>query len=117
MWRHATCPICNHANAVIDGVCRDCGAKSPQLLGVYEWLCDHCKGEFTETQTWAVKSDDGRYVSGCLQTTSDLADADLFPRPDAERYAASLHRTEERLARLGHAPHTWTAILVSTGIP
>ena len=112
LWTHPECPACHHANAVIDGTCRDCQQRFPAMVGATDWRCNYCRRDFRKLDTWAVASDDGRYVSGCLQTTSDLADADLFPRPDAERYAASLNRTEERLARLGHAPHTWTATLI-----
>ena len=62
--------------------------------------------------TWIVKTADGRYVYGCLQsTTRDASQTDLLAQGDAERLAAALNQFEQSaLSRaVGHTPTAWAA--------
>jgi len=43
-WTHGKCPKCHHANAIINGVCRDCKEKSKDVIDNY---CKECKHEWS----------------------------------------------------------------------
>lgn len=45
-WSHPKCTKCKHHNAVISGVCRDCGEHFPKLANSVEYCCNVCEWVF-----------------------------------------------------------------------
>ena len=41
-----TCPKCGHANAILEGVCRDCKHRAPDLKNEVEYRCHNCDRQF-----------------------------------------------------------------------